>query len=84
MNKETAVPVGKVVGLHGVKGEIKILLFGSAEGLEWKTALIGETPYRIKSSRKHKGMLLATIEGIGRMEEAEPLVGSEVSVSRED
>lgn len=31
------ISVGKVVGIHGIKGEVKILPYGNCEKKKWKT-----------------------------------------------
>ncbi len=84
-NRETVL-VGKVVGVHGIKGEIKVLLYGGLDGFEWKTIYLkgkgsGST-CRVKRARAHKGALIIEIEGFQTRNDAGRLVGLEVEVDR--
>ncbi|MBI5491454.1 MAG: 16S rRNA processing protein RimM [Deltaproteobacteria bacterium] len=83
-NRET-VPVGKVVGVHGIKGEIKVLPYGGLD-FEWKTVYLkgkgsGST-CRVKRARAHKGAIIIELEGLQTRNDAERLVGLEVEVDR--
>lgn len=87
MNKEEIIPVGKITGVHGIKGEIKVTLYGDLEGLEWKTVSItGRKRYTCKvlRVRPHKGALIFELEGFARREDAEALVGLEVSIRKSE
>ncbi len=87
------VKIGKVVGAHGVKGELRVLpyvpgediedfVFTTASGLE--TFLIKERAYTIKSLRPHKGrFIIIKVSELSRRDQAERLIGEEVEVSKE-
>ncbi len=85
------VAFGKIVGAHGVKGELKVLpyiekeeldgLLSNLEGL-LKEFYIDGTPYDVKGIKRHKGVFLVKLRGIRRRDEAEALAGKEVFVER--
>lgn len=85
-NRET-VPVGKIIGVHGIKGEVKVLVYGGLEGFEWKTIFLkgrgGETACKVKRVRAHKGSLILELEGFSTRDASGPLVGLEVSVDKD-
>lgn len=74
------------MGVHGIKGEIKVLPYGDLEGLKWETLYIAgkDRAYRLTRVRKHKAVFIVEIEGFSRREDVEPLTGLEVSAPRED
>lgn len=80
------MPVGKVVGVHGIKGEIKVLPYGGLDGYEWKTVYLrgtgGESARRVIRARAHKGAFIIELEGTQTRNDAGRLVGLEVEVER--
>ncbi|MDD3579464.1 MAG: ribosome maturation factor RimM [Desulfobacca sp.] len=72
--------LGRVVGAHGIRGEIKV--WAEAEGAE--TFLqIGEVElagrgYQVTGARPHKRYLLLSLAGICTRNQAEALIGQEV------
>ena len=88
MSRGDSVPVGKIVGVHGVKGELKVLPYGDLSEFVWKTVSIetedGTISYPVKKVRPHKGVFLFKLRGLNRREEAERFIGEEVSVAKED
>lgn len=40
MSKAEFFPVGRIIAPHGVKGEVKVLLYGGVEDFPWKTVII--------------------------------------------
>lgn len=79
---------GKIVGTHGIRGEIKVEAWADSPELLKEIAHLyfdeGKTEIEIKSRRVHKNLMLMTVEGIESMEEAEKLRGRLVYLSRED
>lgn len=78
-----SVLIGKITGVHALKGEVKVLPYGEIDWIEGEKlypAPKGESPpssgafLKVSSSRPHKGGLLVTFEGINSIDEAEPLV----------
>jgi len=90
------LPVGKIAGVHGIKGDVKIFPF---EGMEWldSAALKGVAPFflmdpsgklaegkAIKLIRRQKGIFIASLEGCDRREDAAALTGRLVCVRKKD
>lgn len=89
MVHENLVPLGKVVGTHGLKGEVKVLSYAES----WKTFHeIREVFIRKEegSPKRHKivlvrpqgGLILIKLEGILSKTEAQQLIGAQICVPR--
>lgn len=78
--------IGKFVGVHGIKGEVKLLVFGADSGaidegakeLPWGD-LFAEVNgklkhFKVTKSRKHKAMFLLTISIVNSDGHVEPVV----------
>ena len=81
------VEVGKIVGVHGVSGELKILSYGDGTeclGLAELTLKVenSEKSYRVDEARPHKGVLLVKLSGVKTKEAAKELVGGLVMIPR--
>ncbi|MEE1319459.1 MAG: ribosome maturation factor RimM [Ruminococcus sp.] len=86
--KKQYLDSGKIVGTHGIKGEVRIDPWcDSPEFLCMFKKLYldekGETFIEVKS-RPHKNITLAKIKGIETVEEAERLRGKIVYINRND
>lgn len=79
---------GRIVGTHGVKGELRVEPWcDSAEFLaKFKTLYWdhGAAPVRILSARPHKNLLLMTVEGCSSATEGDLLRGRVLYLSRGD
>lgn len=75
---------GEIVNTHGVRGEIKIMPWAdSPEFLcQFDTFYLDGAPVKVLSSRPHKTMVLATLEGVTTVEEAMKLKGKVLSIDR--
>lgn len=88
MSKVTTVVIGKVVGVHGTGGELKVLLYASAEDCSeffesaCKTFYIGGGLYTLQGLRPHKRVLLVKLKGVATRNEALAFVGQEVSIDK--
>ena len=84
--KERYIEAGQIVNTHGVRGEVKLQPWtDSAEFLaRFKTLYIDGAPLRVRSSRVHKGMVLALLEGVEDVNAAMRLKGRTVYIDRED
>jgi 16S rRNA processing protein RimM len=89
---ETIV-IGKIVGVHAIKGELKLMPYGEADWLAGENVFLtkkGEipapssAPYKITLMRPHKGkgVWLVSLEGISSIDSAEPLKGMDVHVDK--
>ena len=78
MSKRSFVVIGQALKPFGIKGEIKIKVFTeSLEAFENSSVLIfGQTPYRVRSLRAHKGCALVGLEGVETPEQANRISGS--------
>lgn len=80
--------VGKIVGTHGVKGELRVQPWcDSAEFLmQFSTLYLnaGETPVRVLSSRVHKKLLLMMLEGVDSVEKADLYRNQILYLNRDD
>ncbi|MFQ5736999.1 MAG: ribosome maturation factor RimM, partial [Thermodesulfobacteriota bacterium] len=82
------IPVGKITGVHGVKGEVKLAPYGDLDDVQWKTVYVGTGPgarhMEVKRVRPHKGQLIFELEGLADRDAAAALVGTELSISAEE
>lgn len=90
------VKVGKVVGVHGLKGEIKIASFSDLSDLidifedspdsDFFLVRSGKKPFEkvlsLESFRKHQSTLLVKFKGVDSRDDSEALKGAELEVSR--
>ncbi len=86
MEKKQYLEAGEIVNTHGVRGEVKILPWtDSAEFLlGFKTLYIEGQSYRVRSSRVHKGCLIAELDGVADVNAAMTLKGRIVCFDRRD
>ncbi|MEG0378255.1 MAG: ribosome maturation factor RimM [Eubacterium sp.] len=90
MKKETMI-IGKILGAHGIRGELKVYPLTSDPGrfYELEQVYVGEenkqqTAHEIELVRLHKGNVLLTLKGINDRNASEKLIGRMVSINRED
>lgn len=85
MGGKALIPVGKIVGTHGIKGYLKV--FPYAESLDLLSP--GEdlvlsrqgnplATFRIASARPHKRVILLALEGIASIDAAEEWIDCEL------
>ena len=80
--KPTRIVLAVVAGAHGVRGEVRLKLFGEGvDALRGRTVEIGGRAYTVAAIRAPG---VARLDGFGTREAAEALRGSEVSVDRAD
>jgi 16S rRNA processing protein RimM len=79
------VPIGLVVGPHGVRGTLRVRAFGSGrhirEGME---PVVGGARRRISAARETPKGFLVDVEGVGSREDASSLKGEELLIGRGD
>lgn len=85
--KKQYLEVGKVVGAHGVRGELRVNPWcDSPDFLSSFKALYfdeGKTKLKVKC-RPHKNIVLVTVDGVSSIEEAEKLRGKILYIDRND
>ena len=80
------VPVGRIAGVHGIRGELRVLpLEGEADFLTgFQTFYLEGQPVSPTACRVHKGCLLVKFKGVDDMDAALELKGKTVSIRRSD
>ena len=83
-------PVGEIVGVHGVKGAVKIRSHSDEDSIFRVGSCIvirdprgREVATRIDWARRHKRLRLVGLEGVDRREQAEALVGARILVEQD-
>ena len=89
MGKEDYLPIGKVVGVHGIHGNIKIssyaeslTVFRPCSRLVLKTADGREKIYTINWVKPHSKTTLLSLGGIEDRNAAETLIGAEILIKK--
>ncbi|MGD9083134.1 MAG: ribosome maturation factor RimM [Desulfobacterales bacterium] len=89
MEKNGFVPVGKIVGAHGVKGNIKVYSYAESLSVFKPGSLIllinpkgFEKIYKIKWVKPHGKLALLALKGIENRNSVEPLIGSVFFIER--
>jgi 16S rRNA processing protein RimM len=78
-----AVPIGVVVGSHGVRGTLRVRAFGSGRHLrEGMEPVVSGARRRIISARETPKGFLVDVEGVGSREAASSLKGEELLIGR--
>ena len=82
---DTRIALAAVAGAHGVRGEVKLKLFGdSIDSLARQPSLtVGGKPLLLKDDRAGNKTAIARFEGVSSREAAEALRGSLVEIDRE-
>lgn len=75
---------GKITSTHGTRGEVRIQPWCDSPDflLSFRELLIGKTVYGVTSSRVHGRMVLAKLEGVDSVQEAQRLKDQVVSIDR--
>lgn len=89
MKNSGIIPIGKVVGLHGLKGEVKLSPYADMSGVNWTNVFIGfkggSSACKVLRVRpNNKGQLLLSLDGYQDRETAIALVGLEISLAASD
>ena len=81
---DTRIALAAVAGAHGVRGEVKLKLFGdSIDSLVRQPSLtVGGKPLKLKDVRAGNKTAIARFEGVASREAAEALRGSLVEIDR--
>ncbi|MBI5886822.1 MAG: 16S rRNA processing protein RimM [Deltaproteobacteria bacterium] len=86
MSKDKTIPIGRITGPHGIKGEVRFTPYGELEDIGWEGITVvtrqGRTPCKVTGARPHKDGYLLTIAGYATRNEAEGLTGAELHVDR--
>jgi 16S rRNA processing protein RimM len=89
MHEDALIPIGKVVGTHGIKGYLKVISYAEstaslAPGKQLALRRKGKpvVTYGIESARPHKRGILLALNGIASVDEAKEWVGYELCINR--
>lgn len=87
MSNEELIPIGRITGAHGIRGEVKLAPYGPLDDIQWGTVYIARggkaaEERKVLSSRMHKGVYLVVLEGVPDRNAAEALSGLEVFVHK--
>jgi 16S rRNA processing protein RimM len=89
VNKDGFLLVGKIVGAHGLNGNIKVhsyaeslSVFESSSSILVINAGIFEKNYKIKWVKPHGRRILLSLVGVENRNAVKPLIGSELFVER--
>jgi len=88
METEDYFDIGKIVNVHGLRGEIRVMpitddpsRFDLLDSIEVFNNSTSQT-YQLKNIRPHKTLLVIQLEGVEDRNAAEALVGSVIKVPR--
>ncbi len=87
--KQAFLEVGRVVGTHGVRGEVRVQPWCDSPDflVGFKTLYLdaaGVGSLAVSQSRVHKNIVLLKVKGVDTIESAEALRGKTLYISRED
>ncbi|MDR2646753.1 MAG: ribosome maturation factor RimM, partial [Oscillospiraceae bacterium] len=83
------LPIGKVTGTHGIKGELRVKPLCDSPAFFRGFAVLfldehGKQSVAIKAARPHKNMALLTIDGVLNIEDAQAWIGRTLYLKRDD
>jgi 16S rRNA processing protein RimM len=89
MHEDALIPIGKVVGTHGIKGYLKVISYAEstasfAPGKQLALRREGKpvVTFGIESARPHKRGILMALEGIASVHAAKEWVGYELCIDK--
>jgi 16S rRNA processing protein RimM len=89
VQKEKFIIIGEIVGVHGIRGVVKVrsysespFLFTPGNSIFLHIPGGKRKAYHIKDMQPHKRLLLLSFEDIRDMDAAEALIGVKISVER--
>jgi len=87
MGEDALIPIGKIVGTHGIKGHLKVISYGDsldlfAPGKELAVSRGGEAlaTFRIAFARPYKRVIRLGLDGIDSIEAAEAWIGCRLCI----
>lgn len=86
--KKQFLEIGKIVATQGIRGEFRVQYYcDSAEVLcDFDTLYLdkGKTGVTVQRAYPHKNIVVMKLEGIDKIEQAQPLVGKLLYLNRDD
>jgi len=91
MSENPLVPIGQVVGAHGINGAVKVHFYDTqpraitpGDSLKMLTPQGAQTNYTVEWARPHKQHHLIGLKGVGDRDQAQALNGTQLVVRRSD
>ena len=77
---------GEIVNTHGIHGEVRIVPWADSPDFicRFSTLYVDGNARNVRSSRVHKGSVIAKLDGVDTVEEAMRLKGKTVQIRRAD
>ncbi len=85
--KKQFLEAGKIVGTHGLKGEVRIEPWCDSPEFLARFKRVYDKDgkeIRVRSARPHKNITIALFEGVGSIEQADLLRGRIIYINRDD
>ncbi|MGD8757387.1 MAG: ribosome maturation factor RimM [Deltaproteobacteria bacterium] len=89
MDEEALVPIGKIVGTHGIKGHLKVMPYGDSmdlfsPGKKLTVSREGDAlaTFRIAFACPHNRLIRLGLENIGSIEVAETWIGCQLYIDK--
>lgn len=86
--KKQFLEIGKIVATQGIRGEVRVQYYcDSAEVLcDFDTLYLdkGKTEVTVERAYPHKNIVVMKLEGIDKIEQAQPLIGKLLYLDRDD
>lgn len=89
MREDALIPIGKVVGTHGIKGHLKVSsyaesadFFSPGKQLALRRKGKPVVMFRVESARLHKHRILLSLEGIASIEAAKEWIGYDLCIDK--
>ena len=86
---EELIPVGKIIGTHGIKGQMKLHSYsGNADSLKAARCITLKSPagtlreFTITSFKANSGKFIISLQGFDDINLLDPLMGNEVFLKR--
>ncbi len=78
------IEAGRIVGTHGVRGELKVEPWGDGPDflLKFSTVYIQRKPYTVQQARIHKSLVLFKLEGVDDPQAGQALRNQELYIDR--
>src|SRR6185369_13739310 len=89
-DSEELIPVGKIIGTHGLKGQMKLHSYSgnvesltAARSVTLKSASGTLQEFTIKGFNANSGKFIISLQGVDDISLVEPLLGNEVCLKRD-
>ena len=86
---EELIPVGKIIGTHGIKGQMKLHSYsGNADSLDSAGTVTLKSPagtlheFTVTGFKANSGRFIIGLQGFDDINQVQPLLGSEVCLKR--